>query len=442
MKVIFVYPKFEKFLESIPELNRELVDHFLGNYTTPPSLGIPILAALTPPEWKMELIDDNNGDFVNFDAEADLVAINCFTPQATRAMELADGYRLAGKQVIMGGFWPSTMPSEALEHCDAINIGDGEPTWPNILSDAANRTLKRKYKGGTRYDLAKLPIPNRNIFYDKGNYDWNEDLVQVARGCTYSCSMCAIPQHAGHRLRLRPVDHIVKEIKTLKNDSVYLADDILFFPGRRIEQWCRELLLALVPLKKKFFVTSSMTLKTDDALLDMIADAGVKSFYCTLNVDPKSVRAIGGDDAARQDLAKLVAKLTERNISFFASFGIGRDWDGPDLADSILDLCNDAGIYTAEFFLFCPYPGSPHWDRLNRQGRILHRDWRKYNGAHVVSRPLNMDPSDLYDMFVRLWREFYAGRQSDKVIEKLEPDTSDENVLRRRLKIGKKDCVD
>ncbi len=436
LKVVFVYPRFEKFLESVPELNRELVDHYLGQYTTPPSLGIPILAALTPPEWEVELVDDNNGDPINFEVRADLVAINCFTPQATRAMELADGYRAAGRRVAMGGFWPSTMPEEALLHCDAVNVGDGEPTWPRILADAAAGTLARRYVGGARADLAALPIPRRDLFYGKRGYDWNEDLVQVARGCTYTCSMCAIPSHAGHKIRLRPVEAIAAEMRTLKFDNVYLADDLLFFPSKRLEAWSRDLFEALAPLGKKFFVTSTMGLRTDDDTLARIARAGVTSFYCTMNVDPKSVRALGGDPDARAELVDLVAKLDALGIRFYASIGLGRDWDGPGLADSILDLCDRARIRTAEFFLFCPYPGSTLWSRLERQGRILSREWRRYNGAHVVARPEKLEPDALYAMFVRLWREFYAAQRSDDVIAALEPDRTDDHMAKRRQRAG------
>ena len=106
MKITFVYPRFEKFLRSVPELDAGLIDYFLGDYTTPPSLGIPLLAALTPPEFEIELIDDNSGQPVDFDAATDLVAINCFTPQATRAFEMADNFRARGKKVIMGGSFP------------------------------------------------------------------------------------------------------------------------------------------------------------------------------------------------------------------------------------------------------------------------------------------------------------------------------------------------
>ncbi len=436
MKVTFIYPRFEKFLESLPELDRGLIDHFIGNFTTPPSLGIPILAALTPPDWEIELIDDNNGDPVDVEAKTDLVAINCFTPQASRAFEIADAYRRAGKTVVMGGFFPSTAPQEALEHADAVNIGDGEPTWRQILSDFAQGTLKRKYLGGNRFDLKDMPIPRRDIFYEKSGYDWNEDLVQVARGCTYNCGMCAIPTHQGHRIRLRPIENIAQEVRGLRFDKVYLAEDILFFPNRRIRDWAEELFDTLAPLGKKYFVSSTMALNTDDAFLDRIAAAGVNSFYCTMNVDPKSIRALGGDTELRLEVRDLVCRLEDRGIRFFASFGLGRDWDEPKLADSILELCREAGIRTAEFFLFTPYPGSPHFERLSRQGRILHRDWTKYNGAHVVSRPLGMEPEHLREMFIRLWREFYRPLEGTEVVESLEPNRTEPHMKRRRARVG------
>ncbi|MCP4679761.1 MAG: radical SAM protein [Deltaproteobacteria bacterium] len=439
MKVIFIYPRFEKFLESVPDLDKKFVEHYLGNFTTPPSLGIPILAALTPSEWEMELIDDNNGDPVDYGAEADLVAINCFTPQATRAFEIADGFRAAGKTVVMGGFFPSTLPEAALEHSDSVNIGDGEPTWLQILEDANKGTLQKKYKGGTRYNLAEMPFPRRDLFYEKTGYDWNEDIVQVARGCTYNCSMCAIPSHQGHRIRLRPVDQIVKEIEGLKYDNIYLAEDILFFRSRRINEWSRELLDALAPLGKKYFVSSTMALNTSDEFLDLVARAGVTSFYCTLNVDSKSIRALNGDETMIEEAIDLVHRIEDRGMRFFASFGMGRDWDGPGLVDMILELCHRANIRTAEFFLFTPYPGSPHFDRLERQGRILHRRWNEYNGAHVVSKPLAMEPEQLYEMFIAVWHEFFSTLSSIDVTESLEPNRSDDQMQRRRHRVGRED---
>jgi Beta-ketoacyl synthase, N-terminal domain/B12 binding domain/Radical SAM superfamily len=422
MRITFVYPRFEKFLSGVPELDRGLAHYFLGDFTTPPSLGIPLLTALTPAGVEVELIDDNSGQVIDYDAPTDLVAINCFTPQVTRAFEIADAFRAHGKKVVMGGLFPSFMPDDCLRHADAVNIGEGEPTWGQILADARAGALRARYVGGASTQLATLPAPRREIFYRNEFYDWDEDLVQVTRGCSYTCAMCALPAQMGAHVRLRPVERVVEEVRGLKHENVYLADDTLFFPHRRLNEYTRSLFRALEPLGKKFFVSSTMALNTDPEFLDLAARAGVRNFYCTLNVDPVSIKALQGGILERQRLIDLVKTVEDRGIRFFASCAMGRDWDDDGVADRILDLFDAAAIHTAEFFLFTPYPGSVHWDRLLRQDRIFDRNWAHYNGAHVVARPQNLSVDELHEQFVRVWQEFFRA-QKGRHLAHLEPAT-------------------
>ncbi|MEI7729699.1 MAG: beta-ketoacyl synthase N-terminal-like domain-containing protein [Verrucomicrobiota bacterium] len=427
MKVTFVYPRFEKFLSSLPELDQGLINYFLGDFTTPPSLGIPLLAAMTPPEIDVELVDDNSGQPIPYDAPTDLVAINCFTPQAARAFEIADAYRAHGKKVVMGGLFPTFMASECLKHADAVNVGEGEPTWHQILKDAQAGTLKPRYMGGASTNMAQVPAARREIFYQNNFYDWDEDLVQVMRGCSYTCAMCALPAQMGGRIRFRPIERVVEEISRCKHENVYLADDMLFFQHRRINEYARELFTALEPLQKKYFVSSTMALNTDNAFLDLAARAGVRNFYCTLNVDPFSIKALQGEARERQMLIDLVKSIEDRGIRFFASCALGRDWDDERIADQILTLFDAAKIRTAEFFIFTPYPGSVHWDRMLRQERIFDFNWRHYNGAHVVSKPQNLTPDQLRKQFVKVWREFFKMQKAQHAAH-LEPATWQDGV--------------
>jgi 3-oxoacyl-[acyl-carrier-protein] synthase II len=422
MKITFVYPQFEKFLRSVPELDAGLIDYFLGDYTTPPSLGIPLLAALTPPEFEIELIDDNSGQPVDYAAPTDLVAINCFTPQATRAFELADNFRARGKTVIMGGLFPSFMPDECLKHADSVNIGEGEPSWPKILADLQAGKLQRRYDGGCSMDAAKIPAARREIFYRNEHYDWDEDLIQVMRGCLYKCPMCPLPQQMGDRIRFRPIENVVAEMRTLKHENVYLADDMLFFPHRHVREYTRKLFEALAPLGKKYFVNSTMGLNMEPAFLDVAARAGVKNFYCTMNVEPVSIRALQGGKRERQMLIDLVKATQDRDIRFFASVGMGRDWDDLDFVDRALDLLAAADIHTAEFFIFTPFPGSPHWERMLSQKRIFDFQWSRFNGSHVVATPQNMTADQLREQFIRIWREFFQ-TQKNRHAASLEPAT-------------------
>jgi 3-oxoacyl-[acyl-carrier-protein] synthase II len=422
MKITFVYPQFEKFLRSVPELDASLIDYFLGDYTMPPSLGIPLLAALTPPEFEIELIDDNGGQSVNYDAFTDLVAINCFTPQATRAFEIADNFRARGKKVIMGGLFPSCLPDECLQHADSVNVGEGEPSWPKILADLKIGNLQRRYDGGCALDAAKIPAARREIFYRNEHYDWDEDLIQVMRGCLYKCPMCPLPQQMGDRIRFRPVENVLAEMRSLKHENVYLADDMLFFPHRHVREYSRKLFEALMPLGKKYFVNSTMGLSTESAFLDVAARAGVKNFYCTMNVEPVSIKALQGGNRERQLLIDLVKATEDRGIRFFASVAMGRDWDDLGFVDRALDLLSTANIHTAEFFIFTPFPGSPHWERMLGQKRIFDFHWSHFNGSHVVARPQNMTPEQLREQFVRIWREFFQ-MQKNRHAAALEPAT-------------------
>lgn len=411
MKIALVYPKFEKFLTNNPELDSGLAKYFLGDFTTPPSLGIPILAALTPDDIELVFIDDNSGDVIDYAQKYDLVGINCFTPQATRAFEISDNFRQHGNKVIMGGFFPSFMAEECLKHADSVNIGEGEPTWHDILEDAKNNRLKRIYKGGCKSDPKEWPIPKRSIFYNNRSYQWEEDLIQLSRGCSYNCAMCAIPAHMGFKMRFKPIDMVVEELKTLKYENVYLADDSLFFTQSRITEYATELFKKIKHLNKKYFVSSTVALNLDPHFLTLAAEAGVKNFYCTMNVDPFSIKALQGDKNEQQRIIDLVKILEDRDIRFFGSCALGRDWDDESIADRILELYYKANIETSEFFIFTPYPGSVHWDRLTRQNRIIDTTWKNYNGAHVVFKPVNMTEQQLYDQFIKVWNEFFKSQK-------------------------------
>ncbi len=427
MKVALIYPRFEKFLTNNPELDEGLTKYFLGDFTTPPSLGIPILASLTPDDVDLVFLDDNCGDHIDFSVKYDLVGINCFTPQATRAFEIADGFRANGTKVVMGGFFPSFMVDECLEHADAVSIGEGEPTWPTILEDAKHNRLKKIYKGRCKSDLGEWPIPKRDIFYNKKGYDWEEDLIQFSRGCSYNCAMCAIPAHMGYKMRFKPIDKVVEEVKTLKYENVYLADDSLFFPQRNVKEYATKLLQALTPLNKKYFVSSTVALNCDKDFMELAAKAGVKNFYCTMNVDPFSIKALQGDKKEQQRIIDLVKMLEDYDIRFFGSCALGRDWDDTSIADRILDLYDKANIETSEFFIFTPYPGSEHWKRMERQNRIIDKTWKHYNGAHVVFEPAKMSSDELYGQFIKVWNEFYRKIKQEKVSQ-LEPSTFENGI--------------
>ena len=172
------------------------------------SAALQLLAAITPPEYEVSIAQEHLGDPVRFDdASVDLVGISAMTIQARRAYEIADGYRRAGKKVVMGGIHPSVLPQEALQHADAVVVGEAEPVWSQVLADAAAGRMSGLYRGQDYADLTQLPPYRRQVLTKRSSFSLRS--VQAARGCPYDCSFCSATLFAGRKYRYRPVENVV-----------------------------------------------------------------------------------------------------------------------------------------------------------------------------------------------------------------------------------------
>lgn len=410
MRILLIYPRFEKLLESRPELASTLHRYGVGRFRTPPALGIPILASLTPEDHELVVVDANL-DPVPYDGDWDLVAISYFTPQATSAQEIGDRFRARGVPVVVGGMHPSSLPADAAAHADAVAVGEGEGLWPRILADAEAGELRRRYSATPLPSLAEAPLPRRDVIRRPEAYEWQAGLVQAVRGCPFSCEACSLPRIFGCALRCRPVDEVVRDVASVPFPEVYLADDTLMIPTRRIATYARELFDGLAPLGKQLFVTSTLSLDTDPELLRSMARAGVSSLYVVFGFDPVSRKALapGASTRAMARAMERLARIRDAGIHVFASFGLGGEEQDAGVFDRILALSRAARLDLAEFFVVTPYPGTPLWDRVTAEDRLLGRPWREFNGAHVVHQPGSMTVDELERGFATIWQEFYAG---------------------------------
>src|SRR5690242_21094345 len=100
------------------------------------AITLPYLKALTPPEHEVAFTEELFHD-VDLNTDADLVGITAMGPQIARAYDLGDLLRRRGKKVVMGGSWVTLNPEQALEHCDAIVLGEAEYVWKDVLDDFA-----------------------------------------------------------------------------------------------------------------------------------------------------------------------------------------------------------------------------------------------------------------------------------------------------------------
>ncbi len=418
MKVKFVYPKFQRHAEAHPELLESVP---CNEYFGPPSLGIASIAAVTPPEWEIDFRDDRVED-VGLDEPVDLVAISCFTPSARRAMALADEFRARGTQVVMGGIFPTSMPDEAGTHADAVVVGEGEPVWHDVLRDAANKSLRPRYKATAPTDLSKLPLPRVDLYLAKEGPTYAPDdyPVQTSRGCPLACSACILPTSMGPKLRALETDHVLGQIAQLaaRGKRASLTEDTSFFIGSGSHRRFVEILEALAaqggPASISYIgISMPMLLTAPDSLFTVLRNAGVSMFYLVGGFDPITLRAFTGRDPKALDKAcTAVRRAMDHGVEPYTSFMVGNDDDDEGTFDRMLAFADDVGIRKAEFAISTPYPSTPLWTRLLSEGRILHRDWSKYNDANVVFRPQHMSADRLLEGYLYLWREFYRPRQS------------------------------
>lgn len=417
----FIYPRFRKFLESHKELDSFLSKYLVGNYTMPPSLALPILASLTPEEHEVLLTDDNYGDPINYDEKLDAVVISCFTPQAQRAYEIADEYRKHNTKVIIGGIHPTAMPQEAALHADAVCVGEGEPVWLQILDDLKNGCLAKHYSAKETYSLTNFPNPKRDIF-KQDIYKWNAHLVLTTRGCPVLCDGCPIPDKEGTMVRLRPVENIVNDIRTMPYKQFYFTDDTIMLPGKKYSRFLLKIMEQTAELDVSIFVASTMMMLPDPQFYKKLAKGGVSSMYTVFGFDQVSQKLL--DKACTRQEWQAAIDLVKMNedagIHFFASIGIGFDNQDRSVVDRILQFCKDAEIDLAEFYIPTPFPGTPFGRRAEAEGRILHRNYNVWNHGNIVFKPLNFTEAELTEDFYTLWKSFYSGIEASSTLRTFE----------------------
>lgn len=429
MKVTFVYPKFEKFLETYPELAEMPAIASTWAFRMPPAMGIPILINLLPSDVKWRVIDQNI-EPVDYDDDADLIAISFFTPQAAFAYEIGDIFRSRGKTVVMGGMHPSMIPDDTAKHCNSVCIGEGDLLWPQMLKDFRDGKLKSRYQSATPPLSDEIASPRPGIFDIEDKYDWHASLISVTRGCPFGCDWCNVSIYQGNKTRLRPIEKVVEEIRTLSGKEFYVTDDMIMLNRPKIQAYMMDLCERIKDFNVKIFLSCSPAMNNDPQFLDAIAKGGTKSMYTVFASDPFSARFYARHPGVWQRTIDLVKQLEDRGIRFFGSFGVGFDTCQADQFDLILEFCQKANVKTAEFFIATPFPNTPFWQKIENENRFIERDWRKFNCANVVFKPLHTSEKGLRDGFVYLWREFFKNVNYEESLSTFNQKI--ENILKSR----------
>ena len=410
-KIEFVYPKFRRFYQVLAKWSPKFAakNYDAHAYSrTPPCLAFPILAAMTPQEIEIGFVDDRIDDIKMNDLDADLYCLHVKTEMAPRAYELADQLRAAGKTVILGGLHVTYRPEEAKQHADVVFIGDAEGIWQQMLADYEAGSLKPFYRREQPVDMSEVPIPERSI-YDAYSYSNPCNYLQVSRGCVLNCAGCPIPFAYGKRIRFRPLELVEQELCHFPSPTIYITDDNMFFTGDSYAPYTDDLLRLLARFEKPSSWASAIGLprRYDDAFMRLAQEAKVHSIYNVL-YDSLSNRAIAGDPKALDRFREIYDRYREAGIQIWMSVYVGTDEHDHGIADKVLSFLQKVDAQLVEFVIPTPFPETPLWHKVIREGRLLHTRWEDYDGLHSVYRPKHFAPEELEELVRGLWTGFYC----------------------------------
>lgn len=341
-----------------------------------PSLGLLYLAACTPAGHEMRYYEaESDGTEPAEVYTCDLVAISTFSAQVFEAYAIADRLRAAGVLVAMGGLHVTVRPDEALEHADYIILGEGENVWPAVVEAAEKQEPKRIFRARDfpPVDVRNLPIPRYDLLEDR---PYNRFTVQTSRGCPWRCDFCASNVMLTQKYRKRPVEHVIRDIQAIaqlrERPFIEFADDNTFVD----KTWGKELCRQLAQLGLKWFTETDITVADDPELLDLMHDAGCRQVLIGLESptqSPLEGMELHSNFKARQfhHYAQAIHEIQSRGVTVNGCFILGLDQHTPDIFQQVYDFAVDAGLYDVQITILTAFPGTPLYDRLLREGRIL-----------------------------------------------------------------------
>ncbi len=414
-----------KILLVSPERKRRREEAFLFRLSF---LNLPYIAAVTPPDVEVKIVDEAF-DRINFEEKVDLVGITAQTPVAPRAYQIAREFRRRGIPVVMGGVHASMLPQEALQQVDAVVVGEAEGVWPHLIEDLKKGQMKRMYAGSDFFNPSHLPLPRRELLNQKFYFPLK--LLETTRGCPHHCDFCGVSKFFGFRYRNRPVSEIERELKTLfqegpvmnpilKNILSLLSKDLPYFLKRRLlyiidsnvagdRRFCLELLSVLKRFDLLWYGHAPVSVAFDQELLEGFAQSGCIAVNIGFeSFSTKNLKAMGKGFNQPIRYAEAVRRIHDQGVGIMGTFIVGLDDDDPGVFRRIIDFSIDSKLDWALTFIMAPYPGTDSFLRLEKEGRILSRDWEKYDSLHVVYQPLGMSVEELEKGMRSAWKDVFS----------------------------------
>src|SRR6266404_5119261 len=371
-------------------------------YSLFPPLGLATLAAYLDSDDEITITDEHV-EKVFLDDMPDMVVIQVYITSAARSYRIADHYMRRGAFVVLGGLHVTSMPDEAAEHADTIFLGPGEDTWPQFLRDYRAGQPAARYESRTR-TLDGVPPIRRDLI--KRSLYLVPNSIVVSRGCPYVCDFCYKEAFfkGGRSFYTQSVDAALTEIDRLPGRHLYFLDDHLFGNPR----FASALFDGMRGMGRLWQAAGTVNSVLAPDLLEKAVACGLRSLFVgfeTTNVD--NLHEQHKVQNIRRDYNATVKRLHDLGVMVNGSFVFGMDHDDATVFDRTIEWAISQGIETATFHILTPYPSTALYERMARDGRLLHSNWDAYDTRHCVFRPRRLRPDELEEGYWRAYEDFY-----------------------------------
>ena len=387
-----------------------------------PRLGLPILGTqLTEAGYQVSFYL-GTGDSLPWTElfNADLVGISTTTATCREAYQIAGVLRSNSIPVVIGGIHATFLPEEALQFADYVVLGEAENSFLPLVSsieageepsDIPGVSYWRKGKAvhnppsETRVKMDSFPIPDLSLLTNSSKL--SNIPVMTSRGCPYDCSFCCVTQIFGRQYRYRCTESVLEELTRYQGENVFFCDDNFTANPKHSKELLREMINRGIKLKR-WGAQVRVDAARDDELLDLMHRSGCRIVYIGFeSINPETLKDYNKQQTV-QDIENAISRFHEYGIRVHGMFVFGSDNDTADTIRQTADFALRTNIDTVQFMTLTPFPGTPFYEKLKSEGRILTHDWSLYDGHHTVFQPALVTPEELQVETVKALKRFYS----------------------------------
>jgi radical SAM superfamily enzyme YgiQ (UPF0313 family) len=284
-----------------------------------------------------------------------------------------------------------------------IFVGEAEGLWEEFLRGFPAGAYAREYRQTDAPSLQDVPMARKALYHRS---DYTSGVLFATRGCPYHCDFCVIRLMYPHGLRKRPITEVAAEYGSFKGKRIIFWDENIAGDREYAKGlFAQSPLIASGGAARPVFKPARI-----NAFLEEAARSGCKQLFLGLeSISQSSMDEVGKGFNRVEDYARIVERIHAHGIAVQAGIVFGFDHDTPEIFRDTVDFLERTGFQNATFNILTPYPGTALFRRLESEGRILTRDWRKYNGrTDVVFQPRQMSGEELLAGYRYANQRFYS----------------------------------